>query len=60
MIFQFLFFFIDSLMRNAQADVGWVNRLISASDAGQIKYVLVGLGLIVLARLPPAGHPRRP
>ena len=54
-VFQFLFFTIDSFMVDAQAHVGWVNDLLSPSDAGQLKLVFVGIGLMLLMIFRPQG-----
>lgn len=48
MLFQFIFFFFDTMMRNAQANVSWVNAFISEAGAAQVRFVLVGLGLVAL------------
>jgi branched-chain amino acid transport system permease protein len=53
--FQFLFFTVDSFMVDAQAHVGWVNDLLSPSDAGQLKLVFVGIGLMLLMIFRPQG-----
>ena len=55
MVFQFLFFFLDTLMRTAQANVGWVRSLITSAGAGQVRFVLVGLGLMALLVFRPQG-----
>ncbi len=54
-VFQFLFFTIDSFMVEAQANVDWVGDLLSPSDAGQIKLVLVGIGMMLLMIFRPQG-----
>jgi branched-chain amino acid transport system permease protein len=54
-IFQFLFFTIDALMVNAQANVAWVGSLLSPAAAGQVKLVLVGVGLMILMVFRPQG-----
>jgi branched-chain amino acid transport system permease protein len=54
-VFQFLFFTVDSFMVDAQAHVGWVNDLLSPSDAGQLKLVFVGIGLMLLMIFRPQG-----
>jgi branched-chain amino acid transport system permease protein len=54
-VFQFLFFTLDSLMAEAQANVDWVGRLLSPSDAAQVKFVLVGAGLMLLMVFRPQG-----
>lgn len=53
--FQFLFFFVDTLMRDAQANVAWVGAVISAAGAAQVRFVLVGLGLVALLIFRPQG-----
>ena len=55
MAFQFLFFFLDTMMRTAQANLSWVNALLSQASAGQVRYVLVGLGLMALMTFRPQG-----
>jgi neutral amino acid transport system permease protein len=55
MILQFLFFFLDTLMRTMQANVSWVNSLISQAGAGQVRFVLVGFGLMALLIYRPQG-----
>jgi neutral amino acid transport system permease protein len=54
-VFQFLFFTLDSFMAEAQANVDWVGRLLSPSDAAQVKFVLVGVGLMLLMVFRPQG-----
>lgn len=54
-IFQFFFFFLDTLMRESQANVSWVNALISSAGAAQVRFVLVGVGLMVLLAFRPQG-----
>jgi branched-chain amino acid transport system permease protein len=54
-VFQFLFFFLDTLMRDAQASVGWVNGLLSTAGAAQVRFILVGIGLILLLVYRPQG-----
>ena len=53
--FQFMFFTIDALMVNAQANIGWVGDLLTPAAAGQIKLVLVGIGMMVLMIFRPQG-----
>lgn len=55
LVFQFLFFTFDALMASAQAEIGWVNELLTPAEAGQIKLVLVGIGLMVLMVFRPQG-----
>jgi branched-chain amino acid transport system permease protein len=54
-VFQFLFFTIDSFMADAQANIGWVNDILSPSDAGQLKLVFVGVGMMALMIFRPQG-----
>ena len=55
LIFEFLFFFFDSFMSSAQA-AGWFNWIgFDATDAAQVKLVLVGVGLMVLMAFRPQG-----
>ena len=55
LVFQFLFFTVDGFMANAQADIGLLSDLLSPSDAGQIKFVFVGVGLMLLMVFRPQG-----
>jgi branched-chain amino acid transport system permease protein len=55
LVFQFLFFTFDAIMADAQAEVDWVGNLISPAEAGQIKLVLVGVGLMLLMIFRPQG-----
>lgn len=55
LVFQFLFFTFDALMADAQANIDWVGDLITPAQAGQIKLVLVGIGLILLMVFRPQG-----
>jgi len=54
-VFQFLFFTIDALMVNAQANIGWVGDLLTPAAAGQVKLVFVGIGMMVLMIFRPQG-----
>lgn len=55
LIFQFLFFFFDSFMASAQAE-GWFDWAgFDATDAAQVKLVLVGAGLMALMAFRPQG-----
>ena len=55
LVFQFLFFFFDSFMISAQAE-GWFDwAQFDATDAAQVKLVLVGLGLMALMAFRPQG-----
>jgi branched-chain amino acid transport system permease protein len=53
-MFQFLYFFFDGFMREAQA-AGWFGDALDATDAQQVKLVLVGVGLMVLMIFRPQG-----
>lgn len=53
--FQFLFFSFDSLMATAQREIGWVGELLSPAEAGQVKLILVGVGLMLLMIYRPQG-----
>jgi branched-chain amino acid transport system permease protein len=53
-VFQFLVFFFDGFMSQSQQQ-GWYGDLLDASDAQQVKLVLVGLGLMALMALRPQG-----
>lgn len=53
-IFQFLFFFFDSFMASAQQN-GWFGDVLDATDAAQVKLVLVGIGLMTLMAYRPQG-----
>jgi branched-chain amino acid transport system permease protein len=53
-IFQFLFFFFDGIMVQAQA-AGWFGDLLDATDAAQVKLMLVGIGLMALMAFRPQG-----
>ena len=54
-VFQFLFFTVDALMVNAQANISWVGDLLTPAAAGQVKLVLVGVGMMVLMIFRPQG-----
>ena len=53
--FQFLFFTIDALMVNAQANISWVGDILTPAAAGQVKLVLVGIGMMLLMIFRPQG-----
>lgn len=55
LVFQFLFFTFDAVMADAQAEIDWVGNLISPAEAGQLKLVLVGVGLMLLMVYRPQG-----
>ncbi len=54
-VFQFFFFFFDSIMRQAQMNLDWVGALIDPAGAGQMRFVLVGLALMGLLVFRPQG-----
>ncbi len=54
-LFNFLFFAIDSLMAQAQAEIGWVGAILSPAGAGQVKLALVGVALMALMIYRPQG-----
>jgi neutral amino acid transport system permease protein len=53
-VFQFLFFLFDGFMRETQ-EAGWYGGALDATDAQQMKLVLVGVGLILLMAFRPQG-----
>lgn len=53
--FQFVFFTFDAIMASAQANVDWVGNILTPAEAGQLKLVLVGVGLILLMVFRPQG-----
>jgi branched-chain amino acid transport system permease protein len=53
-MFQFLYFFLDGFMRDAQTE-GWFGDALDATGAQQIKLVLVGVGLMLLMIFRPQG-----
>lgn len=55
MLFHFLFFTFDAFMVSAQSEIDWLGDLITSAEAGQIKLVLVGLGLMLLMIFRPQG-----
>jgi branched-chain amino acid transport system permease protein len=55
LIFQFLYFTIDAVMASAQADIAWVGELLTPAEAGQIKLIFVGVGLMLLMIYRPQG-----
>lgn len=55
LVFQFFFFFFDTLMRQAQANIDWVGAIIGPAGAGQMRFVLVGIALILLLVFRPQG-----
>ncbi len=54
-VFQFMFFTIDALMVNAQANISWVGDLLTPAAAGQVKLVFVGIGMMLLMIYRPQG-----
>lgn len=53
-VFQFLFFLFDGFMRESQ-EAGWYGDWLDATDAQQVKLVLVGIGLMLLMAFRPQG-----
>jgi neutral amino acid transport system permease protein len=54
-VFQFVYFSFDSFMASAQAEIGWLGDILSPAEAGQIKLILVGIGLMLLMIFRPQG-----
>lgn len=54
-VFQFFFFFFDTVMRQAQANIDWVGAIIDPPGAGQMRFVLVGIALMLLLTFRPQG-----
>jgi branched-chain amino acid transport system permease protein len=54
-VFNFIFFATDSLMAQLQANVDWVGEIFSPSEAALIKYVLVGVAMMLLMIFRPQG-----
>lgn len=54
-VFQFLFFFLDTLMRTAHQSIPWLNQHFSPAFAGQVRFVFVGIGLMLLLSFRPQG-----
>ncbi|MFP3881729.1 MAG: branched-chain amino acid ABC transporter permease [Actinomycetota bacterium] len=54
-VFQFFFFFFDTMMREAQRNVDWVGAILDPAGAGQMRFVLVGVALIALLVFRPQG-----
>jgi neutral amino acid transport system permease protein len=54
-VFNFLFFATDGLMARLQANVDWIGAILSAAEAGLIKYILVGIALMLLMVFRPQG-----
>jgi branched-chain amino acid transport system permease protein len=55
MLFQFVFFTFDAVMASAQSEIDWVGDILTPAEAGQIKLVLVGAGLMLLMIFRPQG-----
>ena len=59
MIFWFLIAFVDNVLAELTAHYtmpGWI--ILNDNNFGQVKYILVGVGLVPARRLPAAGHLR--
>jgi neutral amino acid transport system permease protein len=54
-LFNFLFFATDRVMAQLQANVDWVGAIFTPAEAGIIKYVLVGVALMLLMVFRPQG-----
>jgi branched-chain amino acid transport system permease protein len=54
-VFNFLFFAVDQLTAQLQANVDWIGAILSPAEAGLIKYVLVGVALMLLIVFRPQG-----
>jgi len=54
-VFNFLFYATDALTARLQANVDWIGAVISGPEAGLIKYVLVGVAMILLMVFRPQG-----
>jgi neutral amino acid transport system permease protein len=54
-LFNFLFYGTDELMASLQANVDWVGAILSPAEAGLIKYILVGIALMLLMVFRPQG-----
>jgi branched-chain amino acid transport system permease protein len=54
-VFNFLFYATDSLLAQLQANVDWIGAILSPAEAGLIKYVLVGIALMLLIAFRPQG-----
>ena len=54
-VFNFLFFATDALMARLQANVDWIGAVLSPAEASLIKYVLVGVALMLLIVFRPQG-----
>ncbi len=54
-VFNFLFFSVDTLMAQLQANVGWIGDLLTPAEAGLVKYIFVGVALMLLMIYRPQG-----
>lgn len=54
-LFSFIFFSTDALMARLQANVDWIGQLLTPAEAGLIKYILVGVVLMLLMAFRPQG-----
>jgi branched-chain amino acid transport system permease protein len=54
-LFNFLYFAIDDLMVELQANVGFINSLLTEAEAALVKLVLVGIALMLLMIFRPQG-----
>jgi neutral amino acid transport system permease protein len=54
-VFNFLFFATDALMARLQANVDWIGDIFTPAEAGIVKYVLVGVALMLLMVFRPQG-----
>ena len=54
-VFSFLFYGIDELMARLQANVDWIGAILSPAEAGLIKYIFVGVTLMLLMVFRPQG-----
>jgi branched-chain amino acid transport system permease protein len=57
-LFNFLFFATDQLTAQLQANVDWIGAVLTPAEAGLIKYVLVGVALMLLIVFRPEGFLR--
>ena len=54
-LFSFIFFSTDALFGRLQANVDWIGQLLTPAEAGLIKYILVGVVLMLLMAFRPQG-----
>ena len=54
-VFNFIFYATDALMARLQANVDWIGAFLSPAEAGLIKYILVGVALMLLMVYRPQG-----